>query len=328
MPNEETSISAVDPQGLAAVRESLTSSSSNSTVRDRDADKKEQHKKSKRNQKGLSPPPPSPPPRKSSQKFTKSSRDDEDSPSKQPFAREQPSQPRLTSPPSLAKAPAANVRPNPVASPPRASPRAAPARPSRHGTPDLQSQLFGPMPVVHSNLSSTSLTYERRGSEPLVGSPLPRSITPSSLPDRYQQRSRLPVGREPTPAPKVGPSTAQKPVKTESARATRTPSPSTSTFNTRFPFFGRRKTAPEAPQVDKKEKPARKGPAAGTGHEGYGRIGAVRRRSGSATLVARSGFGSQESLQSTQSYDPFLAERVNPVVIAGGEIVENRNTSS
>jgi len=65
VPNEESSISAVDPQGLAAVRESLTSSSSNSTVRDRDAEKKEQ-KKIKRHQKGLSPPPPSPPPRKSS----------------------------------------------------------------------------------------------------------------------------------------------------------------------------------------------------------------------------------------------------------------------
>lgn len=37
---------------------------------------------------------------------------------------------------------------------------------------------------------------------------------------------------------------------------------------------------------------------------------------------------SQESLASNQPSDPFLAERMNPVVIAGGEIIENRNVSS
>lgn len=36
---------------------------------------------------------------------------------------------------------------------------------------------------------------------------------------------------------------------------------------------------------------------------------------------------SQESLSSQQSVDPFLAERMSPVVIAGGEIIENRNVS-
>jgi hypothetical protein len=134
------------------------------------------------------------------------------------------------------------------------------------------------------------------------------------------------------PAPRVDSTTAdsKKTNKVESARTARTPSPSTSSFS-RFPFFGRRKTAPEVPQVDKKEKPVRKGPAAGTGHEGYGRLGAVRRRSGSAGNVTRGLAGaqaSQESVQSNQSHDSFLAERINPVVIAGGEIVENRNASA
>ncbi|KAM0327657.1 hypothetical protein ACHAQA_005950 [Verticillium albo-atrum] len=37
---------------------------------------------------------------------------------------------------------------------------------------------------------------------------------------------------------------------------------------------------------------------------------------------------SQESLNSTQSVDPFLLERMNPVVISGGEVKHNRNVSS
>src|SRR5262249_28632170 len=81
---------------------------------------------------------------------------------------------------------------------------------------------------------------------------------------------------------------------------------------------------------------ARKGPAAGTGHEGYGRIGAVRRRSGNSATLLTLGLtatapavSSQESLCSALSVDPFLMERVNPVVIAGGgQVVDNRNRSS
>ncbi|SPQ21288.1 c060524f-84e8-4725-926a-33fe39c64878 [Thermothielavioides terrestris] len=37
---------------------------------------------------------------------------------------------------------------------------------------------------------------------------------------------------------------------------------------------------------------------------------------------------SQESLSSNPSYDAFLMERMAPVIIAGGEVIENRNTSS
>ncbi|GKT66753.1 hypothetical protein ColTof3_14092 [Colletotrichum tofieldiae] len=306
IPNEMEAFSA-DPHGLAAVRESLTSSSSNSTVRE--SDRKDAKKK-----KRLSPLPPSPPPRKSSQKFAKS-KDNDESPLK---AFREPAMPIMTSP-------------TPVQSPPRlaptVSPRATPpARPSRDNTPDLQSQLFGPWPVIHSNLSSTSLLGDRRGPESQA---LSRSTTPLSYPDIPQQPSRLPVGREATPAPR--PTNASETKKKDEGRVTRTPSPNTSAFS-RFPFFGRRsKTAPEVPQVNKKDKPARKGPAAGTGHEGYGRLGGIRRKSGSsATNLARTSLGpvsSQDSLSSTQPTDTFLLERMNPVVISGGEIIENRNQS-
>ncbi|KDN66852.1 hypothetical protein CSUB01_07397 [Colletotrichum sublineola] len=307
VPNEMEAFSA-DPHGLAAVRESLTSSSSNSTVRECD-------RKDTKKPKGLSPLPPSPPPRKSSQKFVKGN-DNDESPSK---ASQEPVMPVMTSP-------------IPVQSPPRSAQAISsrptpPTRPSRDNTPDLQSQLFGPWPVIHSNLSSTSLLGDRRGPEPQAVS---RSTTPLAYPDMSQQPSRLPVGREATPAPPPVNTPETKKKKSE-GRVTRTPSPNTSTFS-RFPFFGRRsKTAPEVPQIDKKDKPSRKGPAAGTGHEGYGRLGGIRRKSGSSTTnLARTNLGpgsSQDSLNSTQLTDTFLLERMNPVVISGGEIIENRNQS-
>lgn len=102
----------------------------------------------------------------------------------------------------------------------------------------------------------------------------------------------------------------------------------TSSLKTRFQIFGRRNKA--AP-TEKQDRPPRKGPAAGTGHEGYGRLGQVRRRSSNLTGALRAIPGtmsSQESLASNQPSDPFLAERMSPVVIAGGEIIHNRNISS
>ncbi|KAI0118541.1 hypothetical protein F4776DRAFT_258346 [Hypoxylon sp. NC0597] len=304
-----------DPHGLAAVREALTSSSSNSTVRPDD-------KKEKKARRGLSPAPPNPPPRKSSQKFKKE-RSESESSSHIPWV---PTQPMIRSP-SPTKVPmSSHERSQRSVTSPKTRPT-PPLRPSRDGTPDLYSQFGGPIPVIHSNLSSTSLT-DRRQSGQIAPSSLPRSTTPS-VQDR-SVTSKGPVAREPTPAPRSGIPKSAHSNKPESGKATRTPSPATS-FKTRFPLFGRRtKTVPEVPQVEKKDKPTRKGPAAGTGHEGYGRIGSVRRRSSSAANPPRGLPGpvhSSDSLASLHSTDPFFLERMNPVIIAGGEIVENQNTS-
>ncbi|CAM1510046.1 Fc.00g003810.m01.CDS01 [Cosmosporella sp. VM-42] len=313
-PNEFDTISA-DPQGLAAVRESLTSSSSNSTVRE--VDRSIKHKKSKR----LPPPPPSPPPRKSSQKFRQNL--DEISPEKptRNISRSAISSP----PPEIATM---STRHQPTLSP-RATP---PSRPSRDGTPDIQSQLFDPVPIIHSNLSTQSLPFERRGSEPTIPSSLPRSNNQYPRADRNASTSRLPTGKELASVSQTASAVDAKKNKAELPRLTRTPSPNvTSTFNTRFPFFSRKKTSTEGTQADKKEKDKkanRKGPAAGTGHEGYGRIGAARRRSGSVSNFARGSPRSQTSQESLTNHDPFLADRINPVIIAGGEIIENRNASS
>ncbi|KAI0024516.1 hypothetical protein F4780DRAFT_768812 [Xylariomycetidae sp. FL0641] len=307
-----------DTHGLASVREALTSSSSNSTVRN-------EEKKEKKGRRGRSPTPPNPPPRKSSEKFMKDQKSEEaTSPKKEARGSSKPVV-RSPSPSKLKKAP----RDKDVASSPQ--PRLKPpSRPSRDGTPDLFSQLGGPVPVIQSNLSSTSLT-ERRQSSQLSSSTLPRSATPSSGHNRSAS-SNPTINREPTPAPRSAipaPSQGSKP---EHGRTTRTPSPGVSTFKSRFPLFGRRtKTDTDVSRTDKKEKPARKGPAAGTGHEGYGKFGAVKRRSSSNASnlqrAAPSSGPSSDSLASSQSADPFLLDRMRPVIIAGGEVIENRNAS-
>ncbi|KAI1449990.1 hypothetical protein F5Y02DRAFT_406543 [Annulohypoxylon stygium] len=295
-----------DSHGLAAVREVLTSSSSNSTVRPDD-------RKEKKVRRGPSPAP-NPPPRKSSQKFKKD-KGEVESLSKVP---RMPTRTPLRSPSPSKVSDAGQEKARRIAPASRIRP-APPLRPSRDGTPDLYSQFGGPIPIIQSNLSSASLTDKRQSGQ-LVPSSLPRSTTPSS--QDHPNSSKGPTSREPTPAPRSGVPKTTQPNPVERGKATRTPSPA-ATFKTRFPLFGRRtKTAPEVPQAEKKDKPARKGPAAGTGHEGYGRIGAVRRRSGMPGPVSP-----LDSLTSPQPTDQFLLDRMNPVIIAGGEIVENRNTS-
>ncbi|KAF4441879.1 hypothetical protein FACUT_2441 [Fusarium acutatum] len=303
-PNEVDAIT-VDPHGLAAVRESLTSSSSNSTVREATTKKKN---------KNLPPPPPSPPPRKSSQYF----REETSSPKSVRKA----SRPVLRSPSPERSAQSS------------ASPRAVPpSRPSRDGTPDMQSQLFNPMPVIHSNLSTQSLpTTERRGSESAVTAALSPPKPQYTHGGRTASTSQLPIRGESYAQPAVKATAESKKGKgLEPPRMTRTPSPNVATYSlSRFPFFSRKKHAngTQAEKNEKEKKTLRKGPVAGTGHEGYGRIGASKRRSGSISNMTRNSPGSQTTHEPRSSNDSFFADRVNPVVIAGGAVIENRNASS
>ncbi|KAH8160977.1 hypothetical protein CIB48_g7261 [Xylaria polymorpha] len=317
--NEGGSFSS-DPQGLAAVREALTSSSSNSTVRT-------EEKKNNKTTRGPAPIAPNPPPRKSSQKFKKSrSIDEAQSPSK---LSQPPPQPVMRSPSPAKLTRSAHKRAPSTASSPQRRPT-PPSRPSRDGTPDLYSQFGGPIPIIHSNLSSTSLT-ERRQSGQLQPSSLPKITTQRSSPDRAGS-ARPSFSRESTPAPRPGVLSGPHASKNDIGKTNRAPSPSVSTFRSKFPLFGRRaKAGPEGTQTERKrDKAPRKGPVAGTGHEGYGRVGAVRRRSSAASTLQRGLPGhvsSSESLASILSTDPFLLERMSPVIIAGGEVVENRNSS-
>ncbi|KAI0108678.1 hypothetical protein GGR51DRAFT_122678 [Nemania sp. FL0031] len=314
--NEGGSFSS-DPQGLAAVREALTSSSSNSTVR---AEEKKNGKAHRR----PAPEPPNPPPRKSSQKFQKGRSVDE----KQPPRNLSQQTMRSPSPAKLTKS-ARNRAPS-VASSPQRRPT-PPSRPSRDGTPDLYSQFGGPVPIIHSNLSSTSLT-EKRQSGQLQPSSLPKTITLRSSQDRPGS-ARPSFSQESTQAPRTGILPGPQVSKNDVENINSTSGSGMSTFKSKFPLFGRRtKASTEVAQIEKKrDKIPRKGPAAGTGHEGYGRVGAVRRRS-SATSTFQRGLpgplSSAESLATTLSTDPFLLERMSPVIIAGGEVVENHNNGA
>ncbi|KAI0870389.1 hypothetical protein GGS24DRAFT_108960 [Hypoxylon argillaceum] len=313
--NEGGSFSS-DPHGLAAVREALTSSSSNSTVR-------AEEKKNSKPQRGRALEPPNPPPRTSS-KYQRGRSVDEARPSQSPQI---PSQQVMKSPSprKLTKSPhgrAPHAAPSPQRRP------TPPSRPSRDGTPDLYSQFGGPIPIIHSNLSSTSLTEKRQSGQLQPGSLLKTTTQRPSL-----DRARPSFSQESISASRAGIIPGSQASKHDTESTSSASGPGVSTLKSKFPFFGRRtKAGPEAIQAEKKrEKVPRKGPAAGTGHEGYGRVGAVRRRSSANSNFQRGLPGllsSSESLSTTLSTDPFLLERMSPVIIAGGEVVENQNSGS
>lgn len=330
--------SPIDSSGLSVVRESLTSSSSNSTVK---GDGKGSDKKKK---KRLSPLPPSPPPRKSSQKFKKPSPGEFNSPSKTSQSPAKPimmpPQESFESPSKLSKSakPAmmSSLEPSfSQTSRPQAR-NAPPVRPSRENTPDLQNQLGESMTVIQSNLAG--LNFPSDGRRSAIPQPLQvqTKLRPqgSRIPSRNQSPSPvLPLPREATPAPSgLGIIPDLKPRQMPSSSRGTTPSPSQAS-KPRFGLFGRR-TKTE-PVIDSKDKAPRKGPAAGTGHEGYGKYGLRSRSSSQGGLGRRErslsiASSSQESITSTTAtYDPFLLHRMSPVIIAGGgEIIENRNSGS
>jgi hypothetical protein len=336
----------IDTHGLPELRESITSSSSNSTVKGDGKTKTPDSKEKKKKKKRLSPLPPSPPPRKSSTKFKESPPSNKSSPSKTSKA---PAKPVMMSP----------LEDSPLLPPPRnvfghkrntsssSNTSIPPMRPSREGTPNIVSQIGDSIPIIQSNLAGLSYKTDKQGRRASI-TPIPRVTSPPAQQPRLQTGLRLPSRnpspspvltspREATPAPSgLGIIPDLRPQPSARAQASRTPSPSVANTRPRFGIFARRmKTAPEVPTLEtSKGKEARKGPAAGTGHEGYGRYG-LRGRSSSAgpfsnrnrsTSAASS---SQESLASTRTHDPFLLERMSPVIIAGGgEILENRNASS
>ncbi len=341
-------------QTLAAIRESLNSSSSSSNGTVRGNEKKKEVKK-----KRLSPMPPSPPPRKSSQKF-KTSDEAKESPAKSQHASPvQSSQPlasrKFALQPEAPKNVTATAIPRqrqPAVTSPRSHQTAAPPRrPSRDGTPDLQPQLLGPRPVIQSNLAYTPLSDHNDGSRSIASSASSldqgRHIYDQrSSPSPSQSLQPFGAGRTAAVAPQhepvfiaaspdlgswSGSESRARGAGKEQGRSIRTPSPSVSTFRTRFALFGRKtKTIPSTVETEAaaelKETSTKKGPAAGTGHEGYGRLGSSRRRSSSVSNFLRGTVSSQESLSSSQPQDPFLRDRLSPVVIAGGEVVENLNT--
>lgn len=216
-----------------------------------------------------------------------------------------------------------------------------PTRPSRDGTPEITG-FRGPSPVIQSNMTSFPSSHQRTTS---TGSTTSAAVSNRS---RFGLMSSKQSSRNPSPNPSLTsgfapssrvPTRGPTPDLTSDKQRSSTlpapvpaPSPSKSS---RFGFFSRRtKTDPVAPTAKSESKFHRRGPAAGTGHEGYGRY-AVRGRTGSTASgpsigKSPSAATTTESLDRTPStrkssvtsttsteMDDFFLERLNPVVIRG-----------
>ncbi|KAF2205862.1 hypothetical protein GQ43DRAFT_361301 [Delitschia confertaspora ATCC 74209] len=243
----------------------------------------------------------------------------------------QSSMPQFQAPPELAHLADLSQRP---------STSRKPSRPSRDGTMEIKG-LREPSPVIQSNMTSFPSTHRRSSSSDSKSGIVPNNRSRFGFPSKPSSRNPSPnpsmasgfvsVSRGPTPG-----STPDLKVDSDQKRAKTLPSSAPSPGkNSRFGFFSRRtKTEPVAPTSKPEKKLQRKGPAAGTGHEGYGKY-SIRGRSGSSTSVGSTGrsasagtaVGSvnrtpssrKSSMTSTTSteMDDFFLERLTPVVIRG-----------
>ncbi|KAH0544606.1 hypothetical protein FGG08_001255 [Glutinoglossum americanum] len=344
--SEERSGNA-DNQGLSSLRESLTSSSSGSTVKGGDRGDEGKDVKRKKKSKRLSPPPPSPPPRKSSQTFArkKSLRNISEgngAPAPNTSAAAPAAHPSI-----LQHAPNVSSTPLcPGGSEGSGGPGDVPTRPSREGTPNLGAQNRQAIPIIHSNLAGLQTTSHRRqGSLGAIGSlPTARkgslsTETPSSAYSQVRSGgpSRIP-SRNPSPSPsqlsshRAVPSLSHALGPDESKDGKGHMSPSK-----RFGIFPRRpKPTPEPLAAERSEMSAKKVPTAGTGHGGYrkysyrGRSGSTTSTSGSwarsASVSSATGSNNRSassrkgsnSSRSELEMDGFFLDRLEPVILSGG----------
>lgn len=208
-----------------------------------------------------------------------------------------------------------------------------PPRPSRDGTPRLDLEAS---PVIKSNLPSLKSTgHTRRESAERIRMQGQQSITtiPSAAGStdslRSKDLSRIP-SRE-----------AGSPVMSRKSHRTLTKEPPREKTETkvesspskRFGLFSKKsKQSVDNLSIDQ-SRPARKGPAAGTGHEGYGKYSqrgrkastgsstGTRTRSTSTTRSTSRSVTSSKGSMSTRpdlELDDFFSSRLEPVVITGG----------
>jgi SAM-dependent methyltransferase len=235
--------------------------------------------------------------------------------------------PRLQAPPEFA-----HLVDQPPAS---SSTERRPSRPSRDGTPEIVG-LRGPSPVVQSNMTMFPSSHRRTGSSDSRSGPSPASRSRMAVPAKTPSRI-------PSPGPTSGSrglsrgSTPDIQNEQDARRSSTLPAPApvpNPSKAARFGFFSRRAKTEPAPPTRSEHKLQRKGPVAGTGHEGYGRY-AARGRSGSSVSGASIGRSAsagttsesfdrtpstrKSSMTSTTStdMDEFYLNRLAPVVIRG-----------
>lgn len=213
----------------------------------------------------------------------------------------------------------------------------SPPRPSRDGTHrlDLESS-----PVVRSNLPFLRSTgHTRRESAERINAasrPTP-TRRPSASPslDSTGSKDLSRTSSREASSPVLAFKSSKSLTKVASPSTEKTDSQKTGTSK-RFGFFQKKSKPHLGSSSGDQSRPARKGPAAGTGHEGYGKYvqrgrksstssSGARTRSNSTTRSApRSISSSKGSISSRPDLDldDFLSSRLEPVVISGGGMDE------
>ena len=217
-----------------------------------------------------------------------------------------------------------------------------PSRPSRKGTSDLQLESS---PVIQSNLPASRLPgHKRQGSSGTVN--LSRSRSNSLRPPNESMESLAskPSVRitQATPPSNLSSLSGSKTLvagsmpsnQTITSRNKEVKEPRTVKEQPKQPFDDKKrfgifsKKSRSVPEVTgtKADKQNRKGPAAGTGHEGYGRYAQRGRLSSVGSNTSRAGSTSTSASASKSSLtsrgqpemDDFLRDRLEPIIINGG----------
>jgi len=202
-----------------------------------------------------------------------------------------------------------------------------PPRPSRDGTHRLDLETS---PIVQSNLRYLRTTgHTRRESiEKIIATqqshPAPNKAAAASI-DSLQSRTISQVPSRDGRSPKLSKRTPPASTKETSKEKT---DPKQIPTQKRFGLFTKKSKPDISENSTEQGRATRKGPAAGTGHEGYGKYGqrgrkasgssssGTRARSTSTTRSAASK-GSQSS-RPELDIDDFLLSRLEPVIINGG----------
>ncbi|KAL1954816.1 hypothetical protein VTO42DRAFT_546 [Malbranchea cinnamomea] len=206
-----------------------------------------------------------------------------------------------------------------------------PSRPSRKGTTGLQLESS---PIIHSNLPVSRLPgHKRQGSietsnyQRLRSTSLrPPVLSTESLPSKSSPCLPHPSPSLPTNEnPNFANPKPQDQNGSSNLKGSRETKEQVSDKTKRFGIFSRKaRTVPEVAGLGKEGKQSRKGPAAGTGHEGYGKYAQRGRRpsisSSSNRARSTSTSASKNSLVSRgpPEMDDFLRDRLEPIVINGG----------
>ncbi|KAJ5595235.1 uncharacterized protein N7459_001443 [Penicillium hispanicum] len=209
-----------------------------------------------------------------------------------------------------------------------------PPRPSRDGAPRLDLETS---PVIQSNLPYLRMTGHKARESVEKAQPASRpqptrnqsaAVSVDSL--RSKDLSRIPsreagspvmARKSPRTLVKEPPKEKEDPQKTAASK--------------RFGLFSKKSKPDLDNNSGEQARPPRKGPAAGTGHEGYGKYAqrgrkasassssGVRTRSTSTTRSASRSISSSKGSMSSRpdlELDDFLMSRLDPVIINGGGV--------